>query len=195
MRRTGFRPRLWMLLAFLLCTPVRADWVLTPESSLAVVSVKQYHRPEIHRFEDIEGRLYPSGEARLDIQLASIATGVENRDSRLRDELFEVARFPRARIRVKGDMTQLQALAPGEAEATTLNGSLSLHDREQEIQAAVTVLRLRSGGFRVLSRHPVLLDVRDFGLGASVRLLATLARLDHISYAIPVSFDLVFRPS
>ena len=188
------RPLLLLLLVGM-AGPGHGDWTLDSEaSSVSALSVKQYNRAESHPFKGVEGHLYPSGKARLNIQLASIEMGVVNQNETVVEELFEVGRFPRAQIRVQGDMNVLQALAPGESLATGLEGQLSLHGHEEALQADVVVMRLRRGGFRILSRRPVILDVRDFGMGSSLRLMATMARLDHISYAVGVSFDLVFRP-
>lgn len=188
------RPLLFLMLVAL-AEPGYSDWVLEDEAStLSTLSVKQYNRAESHPFGGLDGHLYSSGKARLNIQLASIETGITNRNEVLVDELFEANQFPRAQVRVQGDMAELQALAPGESLATRIEGQISLHGHEEPLQADVVVFRLWQGGFRVISRHPVILDVRDFGMGASLRLMATMARLDHISYAVGISFDLVFRP-
>ena len=57
---------------------------------------------EVHRFNQLSGTIYDSGkrtgDAELSVHLASVNTQIPLRDSRMRDLLFEIAKFPTAEL-------------------------------------------------------------------------------------------------
>ena len=77
--------------------PTHADWQLVSEASeLSFVSVKAAHLAEQHHFKTVTGTVSDDGEAHLIVDLASVHTGIDIRDQRMRDMFFKVAEFPTA---------------------------------------------------------------------------------------------------
>jgi polyisoprenoid-binding protein YceI len=192
------RPRRVLAGFLLLALPqlTAAAMPLDPESSeVHFVSIKQDHMAEAHHFGKLEGRLYDSGKAVVNVDLASVATGLGVRDRRMRRELFRVARNPQATLQADVAMAALRKLQPGETLRRRIEARLTLNGRTQPVQARAQIIRRPGGGFRVTSLSPVLLDVRNFGLAPGVAVLRRMAGLDHISFAVPVTFSLAFTGS
>lgn len=63
---------------------------------LNFVSIKKVHVVETHRFESLSGAITDTGVATLVIDLNSVNTGIDIRNERMRNLLFETATFPQA---------------------------------------------------------------------------------------------------
>ncbi len=88
------------------------EWLLNPSlSNVYMQTVKANAVFETHQFTVVEGSVGKNGEANVKIELASIETGVDVRDVRMRFLLFETFKFPYAEISAKLDKAKLQALA------------------------------------------------------------------------------------
>ena len=99
------------------------DWVLNPRlSNVYMQTVKNNALFETHQFTAVEGNISKNADATVKIELASIETGVDVRDVRMRFLLFETFKFPYAEISAKLDKAKLQALSdrdPRELPAQT----------------------------------------------------------------------------
>ncbi len=186
-----------MLGTGLLLTPLaaHADWQLDGgKSALHFVSVKKGTVGEIHTFGNITGTLGKDGKAKVEIDLASVNTRVPIRDKRMREMLFETEKFPKATITATVDTAPIMDMKPGERSVVPLNFSLSLHGMSRDYTVPVAVVKLADGGLAVSARRPVVVNAEDFGLGAGVEALRKVVNLPSIARAVPVTFDLVFRP-
>ncbi|CAA6810964.1 MAG: Polyisoprenoid-binding protein YceI, partial [uncultured Thiotrichaceae bacterium] len=87
-----------VLLGFsLLMGTATADWSLDNEqSSLYFASTKTEVTSEINRFKTLTGSITEKGVATLEIDLASVDTGVEIRDQRMGKYFFEIDKFATA---------------------------------------------------------------------------------------------------
>ncbi|RMD70674.1 MAG: YceI family protein [Gammaproteobacteria bacterium] len=185
--------RLMMLLMFL-SGPSLAGWTLDNDASrLFFISIKKTHVAEVHRFRHLAGRVDDDGTARLDIDLNSVDTRVPIRDERMRTMLFETARFPRASFRTRVDAARVKGLKAGEMMRDALEGTLSLHGVEKPIHAPVVIVRLAKDRLYVASLEPVILYAPDFGLKEGIERLRQVVKLPSISFAVPVTFSLVFQ--
>lgn len=172
-----------------------ADWVLDPgESTLHFVSIKKGAVGEVHAFRKLEGSVSGLGAAVVQVNLDSVDTGVEIRDERMRKMLFETERYPLATLTAKVDANMLKALKPGERRLLPLKFSLKLHGVVRSFEAPVIVTGLADGALAVHSRRPVIVNAADFGLEQGVEALRKVVELPSIAKAVPVTFDLVFRP-
>ncbi|TMP41133.1 hypothetical protein CWB96_15490 [Pseudoalteromonas citrea] len=173
--------------------PVNAPLLLNPESSrLYFVSTKKQHLVEAHTFNTISGSITPEGVAKLVIDLASVDTGNDTRDSRMKTFLFDSDAYPTAEVLLSVDYAALMALPVGSSEKQSISATLSLVGVVKEITADVIIQRLSNNQILVQSLVPIVLDATDLGLESSIETLKTLANLTVISYAVPVSFNLVF---
>ena len=77
----------------------QAAWQLVNESSqLNFISTKASHIAEPHTFDLLSGSIADTGRVQLNIDLASVATGIDIRNERMQTMLFNVVTFPQAEI-------------------------------------------------------------------------------------------------
>jgi polyisoprenoid-binding protein YceI len=171
-----------------------SDWVVDNEQSqLSFVSVKKVNIAEVHHFSQLSGGLTEGGEFIMDIELASVNTGIEIRDSRMKEFLFKVTDFPEARLSAQLDTELFESLAVGESAPATVEGNLSLHGQQQMLSFDVLVTKVSAEKLLVVSAQPAILNVADYELTQGVEKLRELAGLPSISQAVPVSFYLTLN--
>lgn len=142
---------------------------------------------ERHRFGSLAGGVDGAGAASVEIDLASVATGIDIRDERMREFLFETAEYPTATVTAQ---VPPDALEPG-VHAIPLELELDLHGAVQSLTVPV-VVDADEKGLVVTAVEPILLDAAAFGLDTGIAKLAALAKLMHIPTTVPVSFSLEF---
>jgi polyisoprenoid-binding protein YceI len=172
-----------------------AAWVLDNNgSSLYFLSIKVEHVVETHSFTSLSGQA-DTASATVEIDLSSVDTAVALRDERMLDVLFEVALF--ASATVTADLTGLAVadLSPGESVTTELAFNLDLHGASNDMTAAVQLTQLADGALRIQTTSPVNVNAGDFSLVDGVNKLRELAGLPSVSYAVPVTFNLLFNPA
>jgi len=170
-------------------------WDLQPDASTVnFVSVKKDSIGEVHRFKQLQGNLDNKGAATLTISLASADTGVEIRDQRLREMLFEVAQFPTATFQTTIDTNIISALKAGQQAVVAVKGELALHGKSAPVATDVVVTKLLDGRLSVISQKPLIVNAEIFDLGAGVAKLAEAVSFPAISTAVPVTFALMFTP-
>jgi len=182
-----------LLLASCASMPTHADWVLNSDAStLSFVSTKAVNIAEVHTFSMLEGTINSDGAVRISIDLASVDTGIDIRDDRMQEMLFETRSFSRATLTTTADTDMLKNLAVGESISDAIEGQLALHGQTVPLTFEVIVTRTSESGILVASRKPVVVNAPLFGLEAGVERLRVVAGLPSISTAVPVSFVLAF---
>ena len=191
-------------IALAACTPAtdKADaplpagaWQLAADqSNVGFVSIKAGDVGEAHSFKTLEGSVAPDGAVNIGIDLASVETGVDIRNQRMRDMLFEVTGFPKATLSAKIDPAAVNALKPGERKALAVPVTLDLHGTTNTIEARLMVTRLAGNSMLVETAAPLIIDAGAVGLGGGVEKLRAVANLPAISAAVPVTASLVFIP-
>ena len=161
-------------------------------SSLSFVTVKNGDVGEAHGFGKLGGSVEPDGTATLTIDLASVDTGVEIRDQRMRDVLFEVNKFATATVTAKLDKAVIKGLKTGASTTLPLALTLNLHGQGKSIPATVTVTALAGDRLLVTTREPLIINATDFDLVNGIEQLRELAGLPSIDIAVPVTATLVF---
>jgi polyisoprenoid-binding protein YceI len=170
-----------------------AAWTLVPEQSrLSFVSVKASEIAEVHHFARLDGAVGADGKASVSIPLDAVVTGIEIRDERMRNILFETGLFPTATITAEIDMPALSTMAVGEQKRLPLRGELSLHAATTPIETEVVVTHAGNGRVIVASLDPVVVNAASFGFTKGLAELQKLANLPSITPDVPVSFQLTF---
>ncbi len=173
---------------------VGADWVVDGEESyVGFASVKNEVIAENHQFPRVSGRVSRDGLAEVQIELARVDTLIPIRDERLRVLLFEVDRYPLARVKAQLPLAEL--LAAGESSSLNVPLRISLHGDEVLQAAGVRVTRIGQGSFEVSSLGPILIHAAQFSLVAGVERLRAIAGLEAIDLMVPVTFSLRFVPA
>jgi polyisoprenoid-binding protein YceI len=169
------------------------DWQLdTERSTLSFVSIKSGEIAEAHSFSGLSGSVTTDGRAELVIDLDTVETGIDIRNERMREHLFQTDRFATARVTTTLDLAALADLGVGERRSLTLPAVLDLHGMRLDLEADVTVTDIDGRQVLVESRAPVMVHVEDFGLAGGLATLQELAGLPSITPVSPVSFSLLF---
>jgi len=170
-----------------------ATWTLDPAASkLTYVSIKAGEVAESNRFDRLSGSVAPDGTATLTIDLASIDTGAELRDERMREIFFQVADNPAATVTAKLDPAAFAALAVGQSLARPLTVSVTIKGATSDVETEVLVTRVSEDRVTVVPTAPVLISTDMFALTDELGELRALAQLPSITPAVPVTFTLSF---
>ena len=187
------------LLAIVLMIPFSsawADWELDKtQSAINFISIKNNSVGEVHSFTSLAGSIAATGKVQIAVNLNSVQTLVEVRNERMRELLFETVAFPAAQITTSVDPAMLAAAVDSGVIATSVPVTLALHGQEKTMTIAVVAVGEGDGSLRVFTTRPVVINAADFGLDKGVSMLKTIAGLQSISRAVPVTFDLQFVPT
>ena len=190
----------WCVLLFIFCLSsskilfAASDYVLDSESSsLYFVSTKNTHNIENHFFTNLSGAISDNGEAELIINLDSIETGIELRNQRVRDNLFEVNSFSRATASLPVNLDDLAAQTIGSSITQNISASLNLHGVTAVVNAQLIVTKVSNTKIMVQNVSPIIIGAGDYNLTGGIDTLRSLAGLAVISYTVPVNFTLLFN--
>lgn len=187
-----------LLLSLSLCflgATAQADWLLDEQhSTLNFLTTKNSNITEISSFGRLSGVLSEKGTANLLIDLNSINTRIPLRDERIRNLLLNSDKYPNATVQVSIAADILQNLLVGKSLTTEISGTLDLHGKQLPLTAKVHVFKDENGAVHATTTEPVLLDMVTLGLTDGIEKLRELAKLNNISYMVPVTFKLVYIP-
>ena len=169
------------------------EWVLNPDlSNVYMQSVKKNAIFETHQFESVEGNVSKDGEAKVRIDLNSLETNHDLRNTRMRFLLFETYKFPYAEISATLDKSKMQALATKTRMTYPLKFTLSLHGITKEILTLVWVTRISDTTLSVSTVKPIIVTAESFGLTKNIAKLMEVIGGTSIASAASITFDLVF---
>ena len=132
---------------------------------------------------------WAEGTGKIHISLTVFTTGLTLRDEDLRDQFFQVDRFPEATL----TLTRLErpsqgALVPGREGQADAVGTLSLHGKEQAVRIPITVVLTETSGSRelqILGTFDV--PFTEYGIPRPARLFLKLGTV------AKVRFEATFR--
>lgn len=181
------------LCLFCFSLSAHADWSLNiDESSFTFASIKKNTVYETHTFNNYSGTITDKGEAKLDLDLTSVNTGIPIRDERLQKMLFNTEKFTTATYTVSIDPAVLASLKTGERDQRSVEGLLSLAGTEKTQVAVLNIFKLTDKRILVSTAKPIAIKAADYGLEKGVEALQNIAKLPSVSPTVPVSFNLVF---
>jgi polyisoprenoid-binding protein YceI len=191
-----FRKVQHLLWAVFLLAPyglASADWELDSASStIHFVSVKNVSVGEVHSFASLVGFIGAAGNAQVTVDLNSVQTLIDIRNERMRELLFETAKFPVATVSAQVDPSVLALASEGGVLTVEVPVTLSLHGQEKTLTTSLVVVGESEGRLRVFSAAPILVNAADFGLVPGVEALQKIVGLQSIATAIPVTLQLQF---
>jgi polyisoprenoid-binding protein YceI len=172
------------------------DWTLDAAGSrLSYVSVKASEVAEANRFDTLSGTVAADGTAMLEIDLASVNTGVDIRNERMREIFFGVAENPKATVTAKLDPAAFAGLAVGQSITRPLKATVAIKGATSDVETEVLVTRAAADRVTVVPTAPIIISTDMFGLTDELGELRTLAQLPSITPAVPVTFALAFKRS
>ena len=172
-------------------------WALDDAGSeVSFVTVKAGDIAEAHTLSKLSGGVNigqgQSAEVNVVVHLDSVDTGIPIRNERMLEFLFEVARFPLAKIHGHLPAAHFVDVPVGSSKSASLPLMLDLHGERISVTAEVLALRIADDRFMVTSTKPIIVNASSVGLVAGIDKLQQLASLPSISKAVPVSFVLTF---
>lgn len=172
----------------------QSDWQLDNDtSSLTFISIKKTDTAEVGKFKQLEGKIDKNGNVELKVDLTSVDTNIEIRDSRMQEFLFETANFPAAKITTKVYMEKVNKLAVGKTMLETVTVKFDLHGEQKDITANVLVTRLAEDKLMIVNETALFLKATDFKLVDGIEKLRELAGLPRISQVVPINFVFTFK--
>lgn len=176
-------------------TPVTgSEWTLNGAASdVTFLSVKDLDVAEISRFETLSGRVTIEGSAQIVIEAVSVESYVDIRNERLSEMFFGTAQFPQIVLTTQLDPEMFDDLDIGDNLETELQLSVSLAGEFRTAYADVRAIRNGEDSLIVITREPMLIDVREYGLEDELEALRDIVGLSSITPVIPVSAYLVFE--
>ncbi|MEL7445255.1 MAG: YceI family protein [Pseudomonadota bacterium] len=171
-----------------------AAWTVDGEASqLHYVTVKSGEIAENNKFTGLSGSVSPAGAATIEIDLASVETGVDIRDERMRDVFFEVADYPTATVSAQIDPELFDGMGVGDSVTQPLDATVTVKGVETAIQTEVSVTRVSDDRVLAVSTDPVIVYADALDLTGGLALLQELAGLPSITPAVPFSFSIAFE--
>jgi polyisoprenoid-binding protein YceI len=127
---------------------------------------------------------WASGAGRIRIDLTGFTTGLSLRDEDLRDQFFQVDKFPEATLILTGiERVTVAALTlDADAQADAV-GMLSLHGQTKPVRIPITVRLTESTGMRnLLVRGSFDVTMADYGIPRPARLFLKLGTVAQVSF-------------
>ena len=148
---------------------------------------------EVQSFGSFSGGLSTQGQIRLVVDLASVKTGVDIRDERLQNMLFNVKVTPQAVFTAQLAPSLLTGLSRPGQQNVEVEGQLSIAGQSKPAKAILQVSRLSASQLSVSTRYPIVVNASDFGLRPGVEALREVMGLNFLSSSAPVSFNLLLN--
>lgn len=170
------------------------EWLLNSGAShFYMQTAKAESIVETHQFTGLDGRVSRDGEAKVNIDLTSVASGVDVRDVRMRFLLFETFKFPTAEVTTKLDMRKLEAVLTTTRIVYPLRFIVVMHGIPKEFETLVYVTRLSDKSISVATVKPIIVNADSFALTAGLAKLSEAISGVPIVSAASFTFDLVFE--
>lgn len=168
------------------------DWTLDNElSQLSFVTTKNTHIVESHEFHNLTGDI-SNNVAQLSVNLNSVDTGIELRNERILEHLFQVSSYPLATATVAVPNT-VAALNAGETLSTDITLSVDLHGTQNTIDSKVIISCISQDVLMIKNERPVLISAEDYELTGGIETLRNLASLLSITPTVPVDLVLIYK--
>ena len=172
--------------------PAMADWNIDKDTSaLHFLSTKNAQVTEVHKFDSFDGSLSDGGALSIEVDLASVNTAIDIRNTRMQEMLFNVAEFAQATFEAKlpDKMAKLQT---GDVVIGKVDGILTLHGKAVPTTFYVKASKLDDDKLTVSTIAPTLIKADAFGLTGGIEALQKIAGLSSITTTVPVTFSVTF---
>lgn len=172
----------------------KAQWFVDETKSLLnFVSVKNTDVAETFSFSQLQGTVSNAGNATLTIPLASIVTGIDLRNTRMKEMLFEADLLPNLHFTTQLDLTSLDNLSVGATAVQSLTGNLILHGVVKSVAFDALIIKHGSNSLSVSPRKPILINSTDFEMNAGIEALRAAVNASSIGERVPVYFKMFLK--
>ncbi|TKB45478.1 YceI family protein [Thalassotalea mangrovi] len=181
-------------LAIACAFPAWSAWQsVNSDSAIRFISIKKNSIAETHHFKQFSVRVNDSGKVDVEIDLTSVATGIDIRDTRMQEMLFLTDKFPKAVLTATLPDGLPGSIVVGEMRQFKMEGKLALHGQSQVVTLHCAAIKLNDNRLLVTTTQPALIQAEDFELLDGIGKLQEVAGLDAIASVVPVSFVLTME--
>lgn len=161
----------------------------TDLSSVSFATIKKQFIVEPANISHLSGILDENGYFDITIDVSSVNTGVQIRDSRLNDVLFKSAIHPKVKVKGKVDLVNLK----DGSYQMTIPVDVEFWGHTKVVEFPVVILK-SNDYLMVSSSSPVILGISDIGIpDGNLIELASKAGGISISDRVPVTISLMFE--
>ncbi|BFT31973.1 YceI family protein [Alteromonas sp. D210916BOD_24] len=173
--------------------PAAADWTIDGDTSaLHFLSTKNAQVTEVHKFDSFDGSLSDDGKLRVIVDLSSVNTAIDIRNTRMQEMLFNVTKYAEASFEATLP-DSMMSLKKGQIVNGKVDGILTLHGKAVPTSFAVKASRVSEDVLTVSTSAPTLIKAESFGLANGVAALQKIAGLQSITTTVPVTFSVTFN--
>lgn len=181
------------LLACGLAFPAAADWTIDSDNSaLHFMSTKNAQVTEVHQFDSFEGSISDDGKLIVTVDLSSVNTAIDIRNTRMQEMLFNVSKYAEASFEASLPETMTN-LETGDVVSGKVDGILMLHGKAVPTSFSITASKVSDDTISVSTSEPTLVKAEAFGLADGVAALQKVAGLNSITTTVPVTFSVTFN--
>lgn len=148
---------------------------------------------EVQKFTQFKGSLSDAGRLEFAVALASVQTGFEIRDERLKAMLFKVVDTPQATFSAQIDPSLTGKLAIGQVSDVDVEGAFTLGGQTKPMKALLRVTRLSATQLQVATREPLVVNANDYGMKAGVEALRDVMGLNFLASVAPINLHLLLK--
>lgn len=171
----------------------KTDWLVNADnSSVNFVSIKNSSVGEVHHFKALQGSLN-DGQLLVNIDLTSVETGIDIRNTRMQEHLFETNKFTTATITANVSHIDYSHLKKGQSLKANISFTINLHGKKVILSTDVAITQHADDTLNVVTTKPIMLNAKDFGLEGGIAKLMELAGLKAIASSIPVTATLSLK--
>jgi polyisoprenoid-binding protein YceI len=145
---------------------------------------------ETQTFKRFSGGIDAQGKVTLAIDLASVDTGVEIRDERLRTMLWNVKATPQAVFAAQLPAEALNRINSSTGVTMDVEGQLQMAGQTKPVKAKLRVNRLNNDQLQVVTLAPILVNANDYGIRNGVEAMREVMGLNFLASSAPVSFTI-----
>ena len=168
-------------------TTTPQSWKLNSEySSISIITTKNNSKSEVSNFTKFSGGIKSNGEFSIVIDLKSLETNIPVRNERIQKHLFNTDTYPTAEIHT--------LLKPDDLTIGVHNISfdVDLHGLSSIMSAEFMVFE--QYGNKIITLHkPLIINASTFGLENGITTLKNIAKLQNISFTVPLNLTLSFE--
>jgi polyisoprenoid-binding protein YceI len=176
-----------------------AAWEVQPAmSSVQFVTTKAGQAgvggiSEVQKFTQFSGSLSDAGKLEFSVTLASVQTGFDIRDERLKTMLFKVVDTPQATFSAEVNPSLVGKLAVGESSDLEIEGKFTLGGQTKPMKAALRVTRLSATQLQVVTRESLVVNANDYGMKAGVEALRDVMGLNFLASVAPIQLYFLLK--
>lgn len=168
--------------------------LVASESRIYFIGIKNNEVPVPGSLALLEGALDVDARSGwIRISIASLDTGLAERDTNIKTHVFADAAYPEARFTTRNVAGSVTLPPIGRSIQLEATGDLELRGKAVTVVVPLRVSREGPARVRLQTAKPLVLTKEQLGLEEAFAVLQAVCGHEALSGAVPVQFDLLFQ--